>query len=109
MGTLNPEENKEISRSIKRSLKRRRLKLDLDTEEWVVHGPHPEMKYQVYVGYVGNIPEANEKCICPPGSGLIHCPVHGGCCVAVYPRAVYEIEDSSKWWDTKPENRIFIY
>ncbi|MBA7500360.1 MAG: hypothetical protein GH144_01250 [Clostridia bacterium] len=108
MGVINFHEEKEISRRVKSSLRRRGLKVDLETEEWEIHGPHPQMNYQVYVGYVDFIPAPDAKCTCPPGSQRTYCPVHGGCCVAVYPRAVYEIEEISKWWDTKPEDRIFI-
>jgi len=108
MGVLYPEEEKEIFRSIKRSLKRRGLKLNLETEEWEVHGPHQDMNYKVYLGYVDFVPKRSDKCICRPGIQYTYCPVHGGCCVAIYPRAVYEIEEMSKWWDIKPENRIFI-
>jgi len=106
MGTINFDHDKEIAGRINRSLRRRGLKVDLETEEWIVHGPHKNMNYQVYVGYAVNIPEPGEKCSCPAGTQRVGCPVHGGCCVVVYPRAVYEVEEPSKWWDTQPENRI---
>lgn len=109
MGILALEDDKEIFRHIRRTLQRRGLKPDLGTEEWEVHGPHPGMNYQVYVGYVGSIPETNDKCTCrPPNILYADCPVHGVFCVAIYPGAVYQVEDPSKWSDTKPEERIFI-
>lgn len=107
MGIIDFDQEKELLRSVKRSLKRRGLKIDLETEEWEIHGPHPEMNYQVCVGYAYIIPEPGAFCTCPPGLTRVHCPVHGGYCVAVYPRRVYEVEDFSKWWDTRPEKRIF--
>lgn len=108
MGTINFDHDKEIAGRINRSLRRRGLKVDLETEEWIVHGPHKDMNYQVYVGYAGNMPALGAKCSCPPGSQRTYCPVHGGCCVAVYPRGVYEVEEPSKWWDTQPEDRISV-
>ena len=87
MGALDPGFDKEHFKFIKASLRRRGLKPDLD-EEWEVHGPHPDMDYQVYVGWAYN--EALDEYIC----------------VAIYPRAVYEIDDPDDWWKTDPENRI---
>ena len=106
MGTINFDHDKEIAGRINRSLRRRGLKIDLETEEWEVHGLHKDMDCQVYVGYADNIPGPGEKCSCPAGTQRIGCPVHGGCCVVVYPRAVYEVEEPSKWWDVWPEDRI---
>jgi len=47
------------------------------------------MDYQVYVGYAYD--EVGEYY-----------------CVAVYPRAVYEIKDPSDWWKAELKNRIFV-
>jgi len=85
MGIINLDEDKEIVRYIRRSLARRGLKPDFE-EDWEVHGPHRDMNYQVYIGYAGND--------------------HWYGCVAIYPRAVYEIDRPSDWWRAYPENRI---
>jgi len=69
-------------------LGRRGLKPDLDSG-WEVYGPHRDMNYQMYVGYAYD--ETGEYF-----------------CVAIYPRAVYEIDDPSDWWKVKPEDRIPI-
>lgn len=49
------------------------------------------------------------KCICPNKSvELIDCPAHRRySCVAIYPKAIYIIEDTDKWVDDAiPENCI---
>ena len=88
MGTLDfgDERDRQYLRSIRRRLLRRGLKPVLD-EEWEVHGPHPGMPYMVFIGY------AEDK------KGYWHC-------VAIYPRAVYEIDDPKDWWKVEAEDRI---
>jgi len=106
VGTLNPNQDKEHFKIISERLKRRGLEPCTD-EEWEIHGPHPDMNYQIYVGYA-DLRNKNQKCRCF-GCNLSvgECVKHANFyCVAIYPRAVYEIEDPEKWWDTKPENRI---
>ncbi len=105
MGFLDLEYDVEIVRKIKRRLKKRGLVMDTE-EVWEVHGPHPDMPFQVFIGYA--FVRREGKCICPypPEFTRNDCPVHGYVCVALYPRAVYEIESPSKWWDISPENRI---
>jgi len=82
MGVLDVSEEKEIVRFITGSLARRGLKPDFNAD-WEVHGPHKGMEFQVYIGYTKD-----------------------GLCVAIYPRAVYEIDDSSDWWKAYPDSRI---
>lgn len=98
------EDEEEIAKILTRRLKRRGLKPS--NEEWEVHGPHKDMNYEVFIGACDFIPEEGAKCICPPGSAKANCPIHGFVLVAVYPRAVYEIEDESLWWDVYPEDKI---
>lgn len=107
MGTLDFSTDTEILNSIKQRLRRRGLKPDLDGE-WEVHGPHQDMDYQVYIGFAEFIPDKDDVCICPKGSPLTNCPIHGFVCVAIYPWAVYEIEEPEKWWDVGPEDQIPI-
>ena len=89
MGTLNLEDEKDISDFIIGMLDRRGLYLKKN-DEWEVHGPHPDMNYQVYIG-----PAYRKK----PKECFL---------VAVYPKAVYGIEDYSDWWKTDPKYRINI-
>lgn len=109
MGTLDLENEKYHSKRIRKALNRRGLKMDKD-EDWEIHGPHMEMNYQVYVGYGYEDADPNAKCICPSKEvQIIHCKAHKRyTCVAIYPKAVYEIEDISDWWKAEPENRIQI-
>lgn len=97
----------EILNSIKKSLYCRGLKPAFN-ESWEVHGPYPGMDYTIYTGYADNIPPEDAVCICPKGSDDPNCPIHGFVCVAIYPRGVYEIEESDKWRDVKSEDRIPI-
>lgn len=70
---------------LKAALARRGLKPDTSVE-WEIHGPHPNMDYQVLIGWVFD-DQARYL-------------------VAVYPRGVYEIEDESSWWKVKGADRI---
>ena len=83
---LDDEDNKRYLKVIRSALARRGLKPDL-SEEWEIHGPHQDMNYHVLIGWT-----YDEK--------------DQWCCVAIYPKAVYEIEDESKWWDVGSKNRI---
>ena len=106
MGTLDLNQDREHFKTIKERLRRRGLEPCLD-EEWEIHGPHPDMNYQIYIGYAAPI-NRKQRC-CFPGCGLSieECGKHtNSYCVAIYPRAVYEIEDPERWYDTKVENRL---
>jgi hypothetical protein len=74
---------------IRRRLGRRSLKPHLDTV-WEIHGPHEGMNFQVYMGWAGPI----------KGTGDV--------CVAIYPWATYEIQDTNQWNMVGAENRIYI-
>ncbi len=86
MGFIDLGKDPELRRYIKRRLARRGLKPDL-SEEWIVHGPHPGMNYQVFIG-----PVFDED-----GDGFY---------VVIRPRGVYQIEEPSDWWKAMPEDRI---
>jgi len=66
--------------------------------DWEIHGPHLEVPI-VYVGYALydkwrpnlNISEKNRL---------------EGTYVAIYPKAVYEVEEPEDWYKVSPEQRI---
>jgi len=106
--TFEGRDEKIILSNIRRRLRRRGLESNIEGN-WEVHGPHNGMDYQVYIGCCTFIPQEGDKCICPEGSELVHCPIHGFQCVAIYPRAIYALEDEmafSDWWKVTPEDRI---
>jgi hypothetical protein len=70
---------------IKSALAGRGLIPDFDDCEWEIHGPHQDMDYQVLIGWA-------------------HDGADNWACVAIYPRAVYKIDDPGDWW--KCEERI---
>lgn len=86
---LENESNAGYLKLINSALARRGFKPDL-SKEWEIHGPHQGMNYQVLIGWAYE----NEN------KDSWHM-------VAVYPRAIYEIEDESKWWDVGSKNRIY--
>lgn len=85
MGEVDEEQRKKI----RKVLARRRLKPDF-TFEWEVHGPHKEMNYEVYVGLAYT--EDKNRWVY----------------VAIYPWAVYEIDDIGDWYLRNPKKRIFV-
>ena len=89
MGVLNFEVETRHLQKITAALKRRDLLPVTDEEEWEIHGPHDQMNYQVYVGYAVSKDDPND------------CPL-----VAIYPRAIYEIEERSDWGRVLPEKKI---
>jgi len=95
MGILDFNEDKKIKKCIERRLKSRGLILD-ESEEWDIHGPHPEMDYQVYIGRV--VYDDQHR------SGRAGFRTY----VVIYPRAVYEIDSPSDWYRVEPENRIAV-
>lgn len=110
MGILNFESEPYHMKVIKGVLGRRGLKPDLKNE-WEIHGPHgPELPHAVYVGYAYQEAEKSAKCTCPGKTQLVDCPAHRRYyCLAIYPKAVYEIEDPSLWGeDAISENRIYV-
>ncbi len=91
MGTLQLEKETYHRRKITSALQRRGMIANTE-ENWEIHGPHsPELPYQVYVGYAISKDDQSD------------CPL-----VAIYPRAVYEIEDRSDWGRVIPENKILV-
>jgi hypothetical protein len=99
--------NKDHEKVIRKALSRRGLKPDL-TYEWEVHGPHTGMNWPVYVGCAYTEAEEGEKCNCP-GLRLVNCKAHiRRFYVAIYPRAVYELDEASDWYKADPENRLFV-
>lgn len=89
MGVLNLKTEVYHQQKIADALQHRGFVPDLE-EEWEIHGPHhPELPYQVYVGYAVFKDDPSD------------CPL-----VVIYPRGVYEIEDRADWGKTLPEKRI---
>src|SRR6266702_5407294 len=90
MGVLNFETEQYHLRRVTAALQRRGMIPDLE-EDWEIHGPHEGMNFQVYVGYAISLADPQDT------------P-----CVAIYPKAVYEIEDPSAWGGVMPDQRIPI-
>lgn len=88
MGFIDLEENGRYRKEITTKLARRGLTPDL-SEEWEIHGPHLNMNYSVLIGWA-------------------HDSKDEWFCVAIYPWAVYEIEDADDWWKCRPENRLYV-
>lgn len=103
MGILNLQEEPYHRNKIKQALERRGLRMDIE-DEWEIHGPHSDDVPRVYVGYAyydkwqpslsQHIPEKNRL---------------DGIWVAIYPRAVYEIEEADEWNKVKTEQRIPVF
>lgn len=70
---------------------------------WVIHDPQQDMNYLVYVGYTVASPRKKRKLISSLGG--IKKEVDR-ICVAIYPRAIYEIKDPSDWQNAHPDNKI---
>jgi hypothetical protein len=87
MGLLDLKHEKETLDFVFGMLARRGLYLK-NNDEWEIHGPHQDMNYQVYIG-----PAYRKK----------ECFL-----VAIYPKAVYEIDNYDDWWKADPEKRITI-
>jgi hypothetical protein len=85
VGYIDFQSEPDHTRRIRRALESRGLQFD-PAEEWEIHGPHQDMNYEVYVG------TARE------GKMLRT--------VAIWPKAVYAVGDTSRWWDISPENRL---
>jgi hypothetical protein len=89
MGYLHLEQEPYHRQKIRGALQRRGMKPDLE-DDWEIHGPHhPELPYQVYVGYAIS------------HGDLSDCPL-----IVIHPRGVYEIEDRDDWGKTLPGNKI---
>ncbi|PLX27156.1 hypothetical protein C0583_04620 [Candidatus Parcubacteria bacterium] len=102
---LNEEGNEYHFHKIRKKLPELNLSPCLD-ETWKIHGPHEEMDYQVYVGYVEPL-DSNKKCkLCK--KVWSECELHNNYkIVAVYPDKVYEISDVSRWVeDAIEENEL---
>ena len=98
---------KEHLKRIKSALKRRNLQID-ETDEWEIHGPHPERNYQVYIGRVYKELDHNLTCNCS-SKGIDRCDKHkDGFYVVLYPWAVYEIQEPGDWRKAAPLDRISV-
>ena len=97
MVLLDIELGKEDLKFIQSALDRLNLFMDKD-DEWEVHGPQQDMNYQVYVGRAFEKPlPVYTTCTCRT-IGVDKCKKHqNGFCVAIYPKAVYEIQLPDDW------------
>jgi hypothetical protein len=105
MGYLNFRDGDErhLSR-IRQALRQRGLQMD-EIDDWKVHGPHPNMDFQVYVGKAYESLDRTLECSCH--EAIATCLKHkDGFYVVICPRAVYAIDDSSDWWKAEPQDRI---
>lgn len=104
--TVDDEREKHHFQRIRRLLRRRNLKPDLE-DTWEVHGPHPNMNFQVYVGSAYRDPEPDAQCVCKGSGRLLRCAAHREeMYVVIYPWATFRIDDESSWHDPDPEERI---
>ncbi len=88
MGVLNFENSDEKhKRRITSALTRRGWLPDLKSD-WEIHGPRPDMDYEVYVG----------TAIDADGEDRY---------VAIYPKAIYEIDKPSDWWKKNEDMRVY--
>ena len=108
MGYLDFDDEKENLITIRLALNRRNLFMDKD-DQWDVPGPHPEMDYQVFIGRAYEQPPAVYTiCTCKT-TGYDSCKKHqNGIYVAIYPRAVYEIQSIEDWDKVRPDEKIAI-
>jgi len=81
-------ENKELKNRLNTRLKEYGLRI-MPTAENEMHGPHPQMEYLVYVLFIKEIDHPKNQYW-----------------VAVYPRAIYQIEDSCSWYKADPDSRL---
>jgi hypothetical protein len=89
MGILNLKQEPYHNEKIATMLRRRGL-APITSEIWEVHGPHGDMPYQVYVGYLASKDDADETY-----------------CVVVWPgRGVYEIDQPSEWGNIRNHRRF---
>lgn len=105
MGYLNFRDGgeKHLS-SIKGALRRRDLQMD-ENDDWEIHGPHQNMNYVVYIGKVYESLDQTLECSC--AEAITTCGKHrDGFYVAIYPRAVYAIDEPPGWRQPKQEDRI---
>ena len=85
---LEDEDNgKRYLQKLEAALGRRGLKPDT-SQEWEIHGPHQNMNYQVLIGWAFDDKDNWQL-------------------VAVYPRAVYAIDEADKWYQMDSKNRIY--
>jgi hypothetical protein len=90
MAILDTNTDKECIQYIRRRLKYREMMPDF-SKDWEAHGPHPDIGSEVLVGPA--------KC-----KKLSESFVY----VAIYPGAVYAIDDRDKWLDPKKEDKIIV-
>ena len=90
---LKEKEYNSIRKRIENRLKRRGFKM-IDLENWEVHGPHEGMNYKVWIGGAQTI---DKKPYIDNRQEFY---------IAVYPRQIFIIDDTSDWWKTSPENLI---
>lgn len=87
MGIIDFNQQPYFKTDIEKTLANRGMTID-PRWEWEVHGPHPDFKYQVYVGF------ANARW------------QRGTLCVAIYPNKVYEIDSPCAWNKINSEKEI---
>lgn len=105
---LDFEYGKEDLKFIRSALRRRNLFMDED-DKWEVQGPRQDMNYQVYVGRAFEKPlPVYTTCTCNT-IGVGQCKKHlNGFYVAIYPRAVYEIQSPDDWLKVRQDKRITL-
>lgn len=106
MSFLDFENGKEDLKFIRSALRKRGLFMD-EEDEWEVHGPHQDMNYLVYIGRVFEQPiPVYTLCTCAT-MGIDRCKKHvNGFYVAIYPRAVYEVQSPDDWLKVREDERI---
>lgn len=95
MGKFNFGENKDKDNHIKKILAKGELKPIMD-EEWDIHGPHPDMDYQVFVGPADPLDDESKCRLCD--KKWKDCDLHlNGGIVVVHPKGFDMIDDPSDW------------
>ncbi len=108
MGIISPDRLFRHLPIITNALLKRGFLPDPEEVEWEIHGPHGSgMPYVVYVGHAVPASE-NTKCrFCY--LSWKDCKSHQNCIpVAIYPRAVYELGDTSEWNCSECRIRILV-
>lgn len=88
MGTINFHLQGQYLVQIKDVLRRRGLRPDLN-RIWEIHGPHQFGESEVLVGYAYDQDQSH-------------------LCVAISPRAVYNVQEPILWWNRLPSHKIAV-
>lgn len=81
-------ENKELKDRLNNRLKKYGLRI-MPTADNEMHGPHLQMNYVVYVLFVKEIEHPKNQYW-----------------ISVFPRMVYQINNSCDWWKTDPDMKL---